>query len=103
MQSWCTEPRTKLQAKTIRRRGPKERLTILESCAYYFNKNTFWSVAVKFSIKDLLPWAKIKLAFCYGYYNLSSHYLPFKMSIGIIFSRIVVLVLRCWFVWCNTF
>src|SRR5215208_585950 len=52
----------------------------------------FLPLAVKLSIKYLLPWPKIKLAICYSCYYLTSHYLSLQMSISVILACAIVQV-----------
>lgn len=60
---------------------------------YDFYQDPLLSVAVKLSIKDLLPRTKIQPPFCYRHHDLAPHYLSLQMCIGIVFPGIVVAVL----------
>ena len=58
------------------------------------HQRPFPAAPIKFTIKYLFPWTKIKLSFGNGNYNFSAHNLTFHVGIGIVFARPVVLVLR---------
>ena len=49
--------------------------------------------AVKFAVKDLLPWAEIEPAIGDGDDYLATHDLPLQVGVGIIFPGPVVLIL----------
>jgi hypothetical protein len=56
---------------------------------YYLYQQPLAPFAVKFAIKDLLPWSEIKPSPRYGNHNFPSHYGPFQMGIGIVFIAIM--------------
>ena len=49
--------------------------------------------AVKFAVKDLLPWAEIEPAIGDGDDYLATHDLPLEVGVGIVLARAVVEVL----------
>jgi hypothetical protein len=61
-----------------------------------FYEGAFFSFSVELAVEDLLPGAEIKPAISYGYDYLSAYYGAFQMSIGVVFS-VVVVVLRIGF------
>ena len=58
------------------------------------NKHPFSSFTVKFTIKDLFPWTKVKMPVCDCNNNFPSHYSSFNMCIGIIFKTIMLILVN---------
>ena len=69
------------------------RISVFSSLPYDFHENPFFSSSIKFTVKNLLPCAKIQIPFCYGNNHFPTHDLPLHMGIRIVLTHIV-LVLR---------
>ena len=54
-----------------------------------FYKDSFFSSAVEFTVKNLLPWAEIEFAISNCHHNLSAHDLPLHMGVCVVFPDIV--------------
>jgi hypothetical protein len=70
----------------------KIEVAALNSFTNNLDQNPLSPFAVKLSVKNLLPGAKIEFPFCDRHDDLSPHHLPFQMGIGIIFSDIVTIL-----------
>jgi len=60
-----------------------------------FYEDFFGSVAVEFAVEDLFPGAEIELAACDGDDDFAAHDLALHVGVGVVFTGIIVLVLRC--------
>src|SRR5687767_6858116 len=69
------------------------------SLTYDLHEHTFSASAVKLTIKDLLPGAEVQLAFCDRDDDLAAHYLSLDVSVGVVFSRFVVVITTNRFMW----
>jgi len=58
----------------------------------YFNQKTLFPFAVEFIVEDMFPRPKMQLPVCDGYDNLTAHYLPFEMSVGVIFVSVMAVL-----------
>ncbi len=76
-----------------------KRLKPVFSFAYYLNKYTFPASAVELTVEYLLPRAKIQTAFCYGYNDLSAHYLAFEVRVAVVLTCAIMIILRMRFIW----
>ena len=61
----------------------------LTSFTHYFYQHPFPTASVKFTVKDLLPSAEIKLAVGDGHHDFASHDLAFHVGVGIVFADVV--------------
>jgi len=73
----------------------KKRIPIIEANLFadYLHQHSLPPSAIKLTIKNLLPCAKIKLAVSKGNDNFSAHHLSLQVRICVIFSGIVVPIL----------
>ena len=55
-------------------------------------QHPLFSLTVKLSIENLFPWAKIERSLCNGHNDLTPHYLPLHVCIGIVFKGEVVAI-----------
>ena len=62
-------------------------------------QNALSPASVELAIKNLLPGAEVLYAVCYGYNSFASHDLTLHMSVGIIFTRIVVVIFADRLMW----
>lgn len=55
-------------------------------------EDAFITPAVKLTIEDLFPWAKVEFSAADCHYHFTTHYLPFMMSIAIVLPSAVVMI-----------
>src|SRR5207247_10520670 len=57
------------------------------------HQHSLASPAIELTVKDLLPRTEIQFTVADRHHDFASHYLPFYMRVGVVFSRIVVAIL----------
>ncbi len=60
--------------------------------SHHFNDHSFVALAVEFGVEDLLPWAEVKFAAGDRDDDFVVNDQRFKVSVSVIFSRLVMLV-----------
>src|SRR6266550_5454027 len=65
----------------------------------YLHQYSLSSTAIKLAIEDLLPWAKVQLTVRDSHNHFATHHLSLDVSIGIVFTRQIVMVRAQRFVW----
>lgn len=57
-----------------------------------FNQKTLFSLAIKLIVENMFPRPKMQFSVRNGYDNFPSHYLPFEVSVGVIFVAVMAVL-----------
>jgi hypothetical protein len=79
----------------IRRDRPKAEEAVGRPCPSFANgfyQDPFLSPAVKFAVKDLLPWPEIEFAVCHCHNDFAAHDLPLEVGICVVLTHVVTIL-----------